>query len=182
MPTRDAMTPALAQYSRVSRVEQIERMRLQPAQPDAVRAPRADRRRAAAPRRARSGAAAPGPSRGGAESRRAESMAPGAIGTASGMAASACSIQARCPAAQARALRRETRFGHGERHRAGARIDAKPQPARARIDPKRHRGPSDHRLRGGGRRDDVQDRPLHLPRSSSPAPTCPPRAPLRGRR
>ena len=51
------------------------------------------------------------------------------------------------------------------------------------VHPDRHRRPADRRaFRGGGRRDDVRDRPLHLPKPSSRAPTCRPRAPSRGRR
>ena len=78
-----------------------------------------------------------------------------------------------------RAARRRP-LRHGQRHRAGARIDAEPHPPRPRRHAQVHGRAAENEFRAHGRRDDVRGRRRRLPRSSSRAPTCRPRAPSRG--
>ena len=161
--------------------EQVERMRLQPAQQPALE----PLGRAAGDQPALAALDPPRPRRVPVEPvrqrRGAARSRPARTATGSGIAASARSTQARWPAAQASARRCEIRFGTVSSHRAGARIDAGAasgaRAATPRASPALRRASSSERR---GRRDDVRDRQLHPPRSSSRAPTCRPRAPSRG--
>ena len=178
-----AMTPALAANSRVSRSSRSSACALQPAQQPALEpfaGPPGDQPPLAAldPPRPRRVPVEPVRQR-----RRAGRSRPARAAAGAGMSASAASIQARCSAAQARALRRETPPRHGQQHRAGARIDAEPHPPRARRHlQRRPASPPMTQLRAHGRPDDVRDRRLRPRRPSSRAPTCRRGAPSRGRR
>ena len=110
-PRRRA-TPALAANSRVSRVEQRQRLGLEPAQ-DAALEPFERAAGDAAARRSTLDPARPrripvDPMRLAVER---DASRPARTASASGIAASARSIQSRCPAAQASARRCETRRG-----------------------------------------------------------------------